>query len=117
MAQVPAISIPKVSPNGRDIAFAVGILTILSILFLPIPVFMIDMGLALLTTERKALATSGDVFNRAHTLLSTMKRPDSERGFSSRVDVRDWPPGATAREANFLPAIIDLEGIQIQLQT
>jgi flagellar biosynthesis protein FlhA len=46
MAQVPAISIPKVSPNGRDIAFAVGILTILSILFLPIPVFMIDMGLA-----------------------------------------------------------------------
>ncbi len=46
MAQVPAISIPKVSPNGRDIAFAVGILTILSILFLPIPAFMIDMGLA-----------------------------------------------------------------------
>ncbi|MFT4162693.1 flagellar biosynthesis protein FlhA [Shinella zoogloeoides] len=46
MAQVPAINLPKVSPSGRDIAFAVGILTILSILFLPIPAFMIDIGLA-----------------------------------------------------------------------
>ncbi|OJU83052.1 MAG: EscV/YscV/HrcV family type III secretion system export apparatus protein, partial [Shinella sp. 65-6] len=46
MAQVPAINLSKVSPSGRDIAFAVGILTILSILFLPIPVFMIDIGLA-----------------------------------------------------------------------
>ena len=46
MAQVPAINLPKVSPSGRDIAFAVGILTILSILFLPIPSFMIDIGLA-----------------------------------------------------------------------
>jgi flagellar biosynthesis protein FlhA len=46
MAQVPAINLPKVSPSGRDVAFAVGILTILSILFLPIPAFMIDIGLA-----------------------------------------------------------------------
>ncbi|MBD9373840.1 flagellar biosynthesis protein FlhA [Rhizobium sp. ARZ01] len=46
MAQVPALSIPKVNPSGRDIAFAMGIVAILSILFLPIPVFMIDMGLA-----------------------------------------------------------------------
>jgi flagellar biosynthesis protein FlhA len=46
MAQVPALTLPKVSPRGRDVAFAVGILTILSILFLPIPAFMIDMGLA-----------------------------------------------------------------------
>nr|WP_298097703.1 flagellar biosynthesis protein FlhA [uncultured Shinella sp.] len=46
MAQVPAINLPKVSPSGRDVAFAVGILTILSILFLPIPPFMIDIGLA-----------------------------------------------------------------------
>src|SRR5690606_9444805 len=46
MAQVPAINLPKVSPSGRDIAFAVGILTILSILFLPLPAFMIDIGLA-----------------------------------------------------------------------
>lgn len=46
MAQVPALSIPKVSPSGRDIAFAMGIVAILSILFLPIPPFLIDMGLA-----------------------------------------------------------------------
>ncbi|MCO5733041.1 flagellar biosynthesis protein FlhA [Rhizobium sp. SSA_523] len=46
MAQPPALSIPKVSPNGRDIGFALGIVCILCILFLPIPTFMIDMGLA-----------------------------------------------------------------------
>ena len=46
MAQVPALTIPKVSPSSRDIFFAMGIVAILSILFLPIPVFLIDMGLA-----------------------------------------------------------------------
>ncbi|NKN34807.1 flagellar biosynthesis protein FlhA [Agrobacterium sp. a22-2] len=46
MAQTPALSIPKVSPNGRDIGFAAGIVAILCILFLPIPPFLIDMGLA-----------------------------------------------------------------------
>ncbi|MDR6754799.1 flagellar biosynthesis protein FlhA [Mycoplana sp. BE70] len=46
MAQVPSLSIPKVNPSGRDVAFAMGIVAILSILFLPIPVFLIDMGLA-----------------------------------------------------------------------
>src|SRR3546814_17997216 len=46
MAQPPALSIPKVAPSGRDIGFAFGIILILCILFLPIPTFMIDMGLA-----------------------------------------------------------------------
>lgn len=46
MAQPPALSIPKVAPNGRDIGLAVGIIGILCILFLPIPTFMIDFGLA-----------------------------------------------------------------------
>ncbi|TNM66077.1 flagellar biosynthesis protein FlhA [Aliirhizobium smilacinae] len=40
------LPLPKVAPKGRDIGFAVGIITILCILFLPIPVFMIDVGLA-----------------------------------------------------------------------
>ena len=42
-----AIAVPKMAPKGRDIGFAVGILVILSVLFLPIPAFMIDMGLAI----------------------------------------------------------------------
>jgi flagellar biosynthesis protein FlhA len=46
MAQPPALVIPKVSPNGRDIGFALGIVLILCILFLPIPPFLIDLGLA-----------------------------------------------------------------------
>ena len=46
MAQPSAITIPKVSPQGRDIGFAMGIVVILCILFLPIPPFLIDMGLA-----------------------------------------------------------------------
>ncbi|MHA7969762.1 flagellar biosynthesis protein FlhA [Rhizobium sp. CAU 1783] len=46
MAQPTSIIIPKVSPNGRDIGFAMGIVLILCILFLPIPPFLIDMGLA-----------------------------------------------------------------------
>ncbi|MBT9371917.1 flagellar biosynthesis protein FlhA [Rhizobium sp. CSW-27] len=46
MAQPPALTIPKVSPSGRDIGFALGIIAILCILFLPIPTFLIDMGLA-----------------------------------------------------------------------
>lgn len=33
--------------SGRDIGFALGIVFILSVLFLPIPAFMIDLGLAL----------------------------------------------------------------------
>ncbi|MVA95722.1 flagellar biosynthesis protein FlhA [Nitratireductor sp. CAU 1489] len=39
---VPAAS----ARNGRDVFFAIGIITILSVLFLPIPAFMIDIGLA-----------------------------------------------------------------------
>ncbi len=46
MAQPPSLSIPKVNPSGRDIAFALGIVSILCILFLPIPTILIDMGLA-----------------------------------------------------------------------
>ncbi|HEX2146941.1 MAG TPA: FHIPEP family type III secretion protein, partial [Pseudorhizobium sp.] len=46
MAQPPALAIPKVAPNGRDIGFAAGIIAILCVLFLPIPTFLIDMGLA-----------------------------------------------------------------------
>lgn len=46
MAQPPALSIPKVAPNGRDIGFALGIISILCVLFLPIPTFLIDLGLA-----------------------------------------------------------------------
>ncbi len=46
MAQPPSLSIPKVAPDGRDIGFALGIIAILCILFLPIPTFLIDMGLA-----------------------------------------------------------------------
>ncbi|MGV8938438.1 MAG: flagellar biosynthesis protein FlhA [Allorhizobium sp.] len=46
MAQPPALSIPKVGAQGRDIGFALGIVVILCVLFLPIPPFLIDMGLA-----------------------------------------------------------------------
>ncbi|MCF6369567.1 flagellar biosynthesis protein FlhA [Rhizobium halophilum] len=46
MAQPPALVLPKVAPNGRDIGFAAGIIAILCVLFLPIPTFLIDMGLA-----------------------------------------------------------------------
>jgi len=46
MAQPPALAIPKVAPNGRDLGFAAGIIAILCVLFLPIPTFLIDMGLA-----------------------------------------------------------------------
>jgi flagellar biosynthesis protein FlhA len=37
---------PELRKHGRDVGFAVGILAILSVLFLPIPAFMIDIGLA-----------------------------------------------------------------------
>jgi flagellar biosynthesis protein FlhA len=46
MAQPPALIIPKVAAKGRDVGFALGIVAILSILFLPIPPFLIDIGLA-----------------------------------------------------------------------
>ncbi|WP_377294046.1 flagellar biosynthesis protein FlhA [Rhizobium sp. SG2393] len=46
MAQQAALIIPKAAPKGRDIGFALGIVMILSILFLPIPPFLIDIGLA-----------------------------------------------------------------------
>ena len=47
MALVEQTTKPAATPfNGRDIGFAIGILAILAILFLPIPAFLIDMGLA-----------------------------------------------------------------------
>ncbi|WP_454848214.1 flagellar biosynthesis protein FlhA [Rhizobium binxianense] len=46
MAQPPALPLPKVAPSMRDIGFALGIVVIICILFLPIPPFLIDMGLA-----------------------------------------------------------------------
>lgn len=47
MAIIEAASSPLTTRNyGRDIAFATGIVVILAILFLPIPPFLIDMGLA-----------------------------------------------------------------------
>lgn len=41
-----AVLLPT-TKNGRDVGFAIGIVTILSVLFLPIPPFLIDAGLAL----------------------------------------------------------------------
>ena len=38
-----ASSVPK---GGRDIGFAIGIIVILAVLFLPVPAFLIDIGLA-----------------------------------------------------------------------
>ncbi len=34
------------STSGRDIGFAIGIVTILTVLFLPLPAILIDIGLA-----------------------------------------------------------------------
>ncbi|MCO6051069.1 flagellar biosynthesis protein FlhA [Mesorhizobium sp. RP14(2022)] len=42
-----AASAPAKSGGGRDIFFALGIVVILAVLFLPIPAFMIDLGLAI----------------------------------------------------------------------
>lgn len=46
MAQPPALALPKANPSIRDIGFALGIMVILCVLFLPIPPFLIDLGLA-----------------------------------------------------------------------
>jgi len=46
MAQSNALSMPKFAGGARDIGFALGIVVILCILFLPIPAFLIDLGLA-----------------------------------------------------------------------
>ncbi|MDE1991622.1 MAG: flagellar biosynthesis protein FlhA [Rhizobiaceae bacterium] len=46
MAQPPAIALPKANPSVRDIGFALGIMVMLCVLFLPIPPFLIDLGLA-----------------------------------------------------------------------
>jgi flagellar biosynthesis protein FlhA len=46
MAQPPAIPVPKVNPSLRDVSFALGVVVIICVLFLPIPPFLIDMGLA-----------------------------------------------------------------------
>ncbi len=47
MTQTAAItSIQPAPKSGRDVAFALGIIGILCIFFLPIPAFMIDLGLA-----------------------------------------------------------------------
>ncbi|MBI1619725.1 flagellar biosynthesis protein FlhA [Aquamicrobium zhengzhouense] len=47
MAVIDSAPVPQAGNHGRDIALALGVITILSILFLPIPPFLIDFGLAL----------------------------------------------------------------------
>ena len=46
MAIAETITADPVAKNGRDVFFALGIVVILAVLFLPIPAFMIDIGLA-----------------------------------------------------------------------
>src|SRR5215212_11331227 len=46
MAISESIQPGAVAKNGRDIFFALGIVIILAVLFLPIPPLLIDMGLA-----------------------------------------------------------------------
>src|SRR5690554_5350795 len=47
MALGETATLPVVRSYGRDVALALGVVVILSILFLPIPPFLIDFGLAL----------------------------------------------------------------------
>ena len=46
MSLTAAASVPAVGRGGKDIAFAVGIVLILCLFFLPVPATMIDLGLA-----------------------------------------------------------------------
>jgi flagellar biosynthesis protein FlhA len=46
MSLTAAASVPAVSRGGKDIGFAVGIVLILCLFFLPVPATMIDLGLA-----------------------------------------------------------------------
>ncbi len=46
MAQAQAVAVSPIQKTGGDVAFAIGIVIILSVLFLPIPPFLIDIGLA-----------------------------------------------------------------------
>jgi flagellar biosynthesis protein FlhA len=46
MAVTTSVPSTKAGPNLSDVGFAAGIVAMLSILFLPIPAFMIDLGLA-----------------------------------------------------------------------
>src|SRR6478672_9617796 len=46
MAISESIAPKPVAKNGRDVGFAIGIVIILAVLFLPIPAFLIDIGLA-----------------------------------------------------------------------
>ena len=50
MAVTDTVSAPaagaSIRRNGRDVFFALGIVVILAVLFLPIPAFLIDVGLA-----------------------------------------------------------------------
>ncbi|HEV7415601.1 MAG TPA: FHIPEP family type III secretion protein, partial [Tianweitania sediminis] len=46
MALTETAALPQIKSRGRDVAFAAGIIVILAILFLPIPAFLIDIGIA-----------------------------------------------------------------------
>ena len=46
MAIAETITPDPVAKNARDVFFALGIVVILAVLFLPIPAFLIDIGLA-----------------------------------------------------------------------
>ena len=46
MSLTAAASVPAVGRGGKDVGFAVGIVLILCLFFLPVPAIMIDFGLA-----------------------------------------------------------------------
>ncbi len=51
MAISESISTGAPARSARDVFFALGIVVILAVLFLPIPAFLIDMGLAFSTAR------------------------------------------------------------------
>jgi flagellar biosynthesis protein FlhA len=63
MAVIESTGIAPGARHGRDVAFAIGVVMILSILFLPIPPFLIDIGLAF------SIAVSVLVFSAFPTVL------------------------------------------------
>ena len=98
------MTVSAVSPVGaperkssRDIGFAIGIVAILSIFFLPIPPFLIDLGLSFSIALSVLILMVGALDRPAARLLRLSDRAARRHDAAPRAEYRDDPPDPRQR--------------------
>ena len=90
---------PHASRAGEDIGFAVGIVLVLCLFFLPVPALMIDFGLAFSIALSVLILMVGAVDSEAAGILCVPDRPAGGDGAAAGAQHFDDPADPVSRRA------------------